>query len=85
MGSLAQTDGLERSVRLDSPADKVDHFKPVSSREDRIGPACARHDLSIVFDGDAVALEPERCNKMVEPCRLLQLGKRTRLAIKNKC
>ena len=60
MGGSAQRDGPERSACLGSPADKVDHLKPVSGGEDRIRPAGARHDLSIVFDGDAVSLKPER-------------------------
>jgi hypothetical protein len=85
MGDAAQRDGSERSACLGSPADKVDHLKAVSSGEDRIGPAGARYDLSIVFDGDAVSLKPERCDKVVEACRLLQLGESARLAIENEC
>ena len=61
------------------------HLKPVTTGENCLRPARARHNLSIMFDGHAVTVKPERCNKMVEPCRLRQLGKRTRLAIKNEC
>jgi hypothetical protein len=85
MGGAAQRDGSERSACLGSPADKVDHLKAVSGSEDRIGPAGAWDDLSIVFDGDAVSLKSERCNKMVEPCGLLEFGERPRLAIENEC
>lgn len=85
MGDSAPIDGLEQGAGLDSPTDKVDHLKPVSGGEDCVGPACTRHDLSIVFDGDAVSLETKSCNQMVEACRLRQLGKRTRLAIENEC
>ena len=85
MGDSARKHGLERGAGLDSPADKVDDLKPISSSENRLGPACAGHDLSIVFDGHAVSLKSERCNKVIEPCRLLEIGKGAGLAIENEC
>jgi hypothetical protein len=85
MGGLTQEPGRERGARLDSPAHKVDDFEAVSGSQDRLGPACAGYDLSIVFDGYTISLKSERCNKMVEPCRLRQLRKSTRLTIENKC
>jgi hypothetical protein len=63
----------------------VDYLEPVSCLKYSLGPARSGHDLSIVFDGYAISLKSERCNKVVEPCRLLQLRKITRLAVENEC
>jgi hypothetical protein len=85
VGDPARQHGLERGAGLDSPADKVDDFKPVPRGENSLGPTSAGHDLSIVFDGHAVSLKSERCNKVIESCRLLEIGKGAGLAIENEC
>ena len=49
-----------------SPPDKVDDLEAVAFGECGLRPFGARHDLAIVLDGDAVALESELGDEAIQ-------------------
>jgi hypothetical protein len=62
----------------------VNDFEAVSCGEDSLRPACARNDLSIVLDGDAVTLKTKFGNEVIESGGLWQCCKGAGLAVENE-
>jgi len=62
----------------------VDDLEAVAFGEGGLGPFGARDDLTIVLDGDAVALQSELGDEAIQTRRLRESGKGTGLAVENK-
>src|SRR5277367_1583469 len=80
----AEEGGYGRCAPLGSAADKVDNFKLVASVDDRFSPVGAGDNASVVFNGYAVAFEPERIDKIGKSRRGSQVPEPRGLPVKDK-
>ena len=62
----------------------MDHLEPVSILQMTLRPACPGDDLAVVFDRDAISLQPQFGYKLVQCCCLCKGGKGSGLTVENK-
>jgi len=73
--AVSRIAGANRAAELAAAADEVDNFQAVSIFEQCFGPAVARDDVVVEFDGYAVGLHGERFDQGCE-CELGRRGVR---------
>ena len=64
-------------------ADKVDQLKAVSFGQRGFGPTSTWNDFAIMFDGDAIGLQPQLTDEILKAGRLGERGKAAGLAIQD--
>ena len=62
----------------------MDDFQPISCRDWRLRPGCARNDGSVMLYRDAVALQTEFSNDLIQAGWLRERGKGTGLTVENE-
>ena len=63
---------------------KMHHLDPVSSLQRCLSPRGARSNITIVLDGNPVALEPKLSDKLVDSGRFRQRVKGTGLTVQQQ-
>jgi hypothetical protein len=61
----------------------MNHLKPIPGVQQSLGPTRTRHDRSIVFHRNTVALQSQLRDKLIKAGRLRKRGKVARLTVQN--